>query len=340
MAKGYFKAQFEDQPGNEENITVLSSKTLYVPAISVQPSLGANPMERDDEIRNLDEPVPVIPEEYAPSYDLETRVYPDVTAFFLTAMLGQPVSTAGNGVITDPDGTTIPSGATRHVWTAPFGPSGIAPQTMEAVFAYADQGVYFKARGLATEKFGIDTPESGGARIKCGGPGLYLERTSDPVLTPVYESLAIRPFTRGDLSLDWLTGGGTVEDFSWDLENPVDVVRSLGVASRFPDVMERGEGLITCTGSIPKRVLDADDWDAVRNATGFAALARWVSETKIGATDFPYKIYLELNHAQVAGEPDPLSNKRRHGASLTFRSARNSAASTKITVVNGTNSYA
>jgi len=340
MAKGYFKAAFEDQPGNETNATVLSAKTLYVPAISVQPSLGANPMERDDEIRNLDEPVPVIPEAYAPSYDLETRVYPDVTAFFLTAMLCQPVSTAGNGVITDPDSVVIPSGVTRHVWTAPFGPSGIAPQTFEGVFAYKDQGVFFKQRGCGTEKFGIDTPESGGARLKCGGPALYMQRTSDPSLSPAYESLAIRPFTRGDLTVDWLTGGGRIEDFSFDLANPIDTVRSLGVKSKYPDAMEKGEGLIVCTGSVPKRILDQDDYDALLNSTGFAAKARWVNDTLITGS-YPYKLFLEMSNAQlVSGEVDPLTNKRRHGSSYSFRSSRNASASVTITICNATASYA
>jgi hypothetical protein len=107
-------------------------------------------MERDDEVRNVDEPLAVLTEMYDPTWELETRAYPDLLGFELATMLGDPVSTAGDGVITDPDAATIPVGATRHVFTAPYGPSGLLPKTAQRQLCYADQGVFFKAKGCGT----------------------------------------------------------------------------------------------------------------------------------------------------------------------------------------------
>jgi hypothetical protein len=53
-------------PGNETNSPTLSTKIMYEPIQSFGPKLGANPMERDDELRNQDEPLSVLSDVYAP----------------------------------------------------------------------------------------------------------------------------------------------------------------------------------------------------------------------------------------------------------------------------------
>jgi hypothetical protein len=280
------------------------------------------------------------PDSYTPTWETESRAYPDLLGFRLFELLGAPTTATGDGVITDPDSTVIPTGAYKHVWTAPFGPSGASPITTQKQLAYKDQDVFFKAKGCAVEKLDIESPEEGGVRVKASGPVLYLSRVSDPAATPSYESLATRPFTRGGLQLDWLSGGGTVEDFSLSVANPVEVVRSLGIASKFPDVMEKGEGLITFTGSIPKRQLDATDWDALLNSTGFAATATWTSDTVI-ASAYPYKLFIAMSNAQYTdGSQDELSNKRRLGATFDFKATYAGSASVTVTLVNATASYA
>ena len=340
MATGYMQERYESIPGNEVNTPTLSTKMLYSPLITANARLNPNPTNRDDENRNLDEPLPVQPGSHAPTWETESRAYPDLIGFRLKELLGNPVTTVGNGVVTDPDSVAIPTGAFRHVWTAPFGPSGASPLTSTKVLAYKDQGVFFSAKGCAVEKIDIESPEEGGVRVKSSGPALFLARVADPALTPTYESLAIRPFTRGGLSLTWLTGSGTTEDFSLSVSNPVEVVRSLGVTSKFPDVMEKGEGLITFTGSIPKRQIDADDYDALLNSTGFAATAKWVSDTTIVAS-YTYKLWVSMSNCQYTdGTPDDLSNKRRLGASFDFKATNGGAASVTVTVVNATTSYA
>lgn len=342
MPTPYVRESFEDIPGNETNSTTLSTKKVFSPLQSFAPKLGANPMERDDEVRGQDEPIPVLSDSYAPSWEYKSRAYPDLLGLRLKHILGAPTTTAGNGVITDPDSVVIPTGATRHVWTAPFGPAGVSPLTTQADVSYKDQSVFFKMRGCACSELSFDSPEEGGVVVSAQGPANYMVRVADPSLAATYEALSVRPFVRGNLTLPtWVSGSATHEDFNVQINNPVEAVRSLGIASKFPDVMEKdNEGPIVVSGSIPQRQLDIDDWDAMVNATGFAAVARWVSDSIIAST-YAYKLYISMSNCQyVGGEADELMNKRRHGASFDFKSTTPSTGSTTVTLVNATSSYA
>lgn len=340
MPLAYAQVRREATPGNEATTPTYATKVLYPPALSVTASLNPSPLMRDDEIRNIDEPLAAVPEMYAPTWAAESRLYPDTVGMLLANMLGPPVTTAGNGVITDPDSVAIPVGAYRHVWTAPFGPSGVNPQTADWRLAYRDQGIYFQLRGAATDTMAISAPESGGARVTASGPALYMARIADPALTPVYETLTVLPFMRRNLTLTWLAGSATTEDFSLSIANPVDTVRSLGVASAFPDIIEKSEGPITFTGSIPKRQIDPDDYDALLNATGFAATARFVSSVNI-VSSYPYKLYFAFTNVQyTGGGPAALANQRRLGASFDWKASTTGAAGhATISLVNATPNY-
>lgn len=341
MPSGYIRESFESIPGNEANSPTLSTKKIFPAIQSFQPKLGAKPLSRDDELRNQDEPLAVLTDAYEPSWEYKSRAYPDITGWRFKHICGDPVTTAGNGVITDPDGAVIPTGAFRHVFKAPFGPSGPSPITAQMEAAYADQGTFFRLKGAACSELSIETPEEGGATLAASGPANYMARITDPGLSPAYEALSIRPFVRGNLTLSWLAGSGTTQDFSLTAANPVEPARSLGIASKFPDIMEKSnEGPIVFSGSIPKRQLDPDDYDALLNATGFSALAKWVSESII-ASSYPYKLYLAMANCQyVDGDVDALQNQRRHGASFSWKSTTASTGSTTITLVNATASYA
>lgn len=341
MANGYVRGRFESTPGNETNSPTFSTKAIYVPLISFGTSLNPSPLSRDDELRNIDEPIQVLPDSHSPEWECETRLYPDLAGFFLKQMLGNPTTTTGNGVITDPDGTVIPTGAYKHVWTAPYGPSGASPLTSQWDVAYSDQSVYYKAKGAAASSLSIETPESGGAMLKTGGPANYLERVTNPSLTPSLEDLSVPPFLRSHLTIQtWLSGTATTEDFSVNVENPVEQVRSLGIASKFPDVMEKGDGPIVVSGSIPKRAVDTDDYDALLNATRFAVKARWLSTAVIAST-YKYSLWLEGDGAQyVSGGNNPLVNQRTIGASFDWKMTYDGAgASSTWTLVNATSSY-
>lgn len=342
MPNGYGRISYEDTPGNETNTPTLSTKKLFPPLQELSPKPGTQHMSRDDELRNQDEPLAVIAEAYNPEWEVKVRSYPDSLAFLLKLACGAPTTATGDGIITDLSSVAIPTGAYRHRWTAPFGPSGASPLTAQVDVAYSDQSVYYKAKGAAVSEFSMETPEQGGSQITAGGPALFFDRVANPSLTPSYESLSIRPFTRGNLTLPSnLTGTATTEDFSFSISNPVERVRSMSIASKWADVLEKdNEGPIVVSGEIPKRQLDADDIDALEAATGFALLARWSSDSII-ASSYPYKFHLKCDNAQyVEGEPDSLQNRRRHGHSLSWKSTTASTGSTTLEVVNATSSYA
>lgn len=341
MATGYLHGAFESTPGNEVNTPTLSTKVIYFPLITSKPDLNPDPMERDDELRNQDEPLPVLEEAHDPAFSYASRAYPDLLGFWLKAALGAPTTTAGNGVITDQDGVAVPTGAYRHVWTAPFGPAGVSPQTVQLQHSYKDQSVFYKLKGAAVEQLSITTPEKGGARLEVSGPAAYMTRQSDPALSPSYESLTVRPFTRGNLTLPSFLSGSNArfEDFTVNANVPVDMVRSLGAASKFPDVVEKGDGLIVFTGAATMRTLDQDDYDALKAATGFALTARWTNDSVI-ASAYPYKLYLVCTNAQyVGGEVDDLDSRRRHGASFSWKATYAGSASVTVQLVNATSSY-
>jgi hypothetical protein len=123
MATAYVQAAFESTPGNEINTPTLSTKTIYLPVQTGEPQLNPTLLDRNDELRGVDEPISKLPDIYDPTWGMTLRAYPDPLGFLLKNMLGAPTTTAGNGVITDPDSVAIPTGATKHVFTAPFAAS-------------------------------------------------------------------------------------------------------------------------------------------------------------------------------------------------------------------------
>ena len=341
MGLTYVRGQYEaSEVGNESTDPTKSTKTIYLPVQSFKLEYGEDQMERDDEARYRDEPIPVIRDSFAPTWSLTERAYPDTLGFLLKLGLGAPTSTAGDGVITDPDGDTIPTGATRHVWTAPFGPAGINPQTAEFTAGYDDEDIFFELRGAGLDELSLDNQATGGVKLDAKGPGTFLDRVSDPSLTPALESLAVAPFRGGDLSLDWLSGSAKLSrEFSLKFVNPIEAIRTLGVRSDFPDQVEKGDDLILFTGEVNARALDATDIDAMVDATGFAATARWIGNSVI-ASSYPYGLWFEFDNAQLTSyDIDELSNKRRHGGKLGFRASRDDAASVTVTLVNATADY-
>jgi hypothetical protein len=331
---------FESIPGAELNTPTLSTKIVYTPLINFAPTLTPSPLARDDELRGVDEPIAIIPEAYDPNWSIETRMYPDVSGFEMKAMLGPPTTTAGNGVITDPDGGVIPTGATKHVWTAPFGPTGLNPQTCQRQAAYKDESVFFKLKGCATDTLAITSPNTGGVHIVASGPALYMVRIADPALSPTYESLTIPPFMHTQLTLTWLAGSAVTEDFTVNISNPMSTVRSMAAATMFPDTVEKDAPPIIFTGSIPKRHIGTTDFDALVAATGFAAKARWQSTANVTGS-YKYAMWIEfLNCQYTGGGPAALQNARRLPASFDFKSTYSGTpGSTKVTVVNATAAY-
>lgn len=351
MPTTYARLAGETAPGTEAAAATLSTKKVFVPASEVTIGRGEQFLNRDDEMRGLSEGIPQIPETYSPTWSLQSRLYPDTIGIVLANAFGLSSTgedggthytyTAGNGVITDPDSVVIPTNAHRHVWVAPFGPSGVTPKTCQLDGSYGQENVFMVARGCMTETLSIETPESGGAQLSASGPALYADEQSDPSLTPALETMATRPMMRGGQAVvTWLSGSAVADSLDLSIALPVDPVRSLGAASKYPNVAEKGDGLVQVTGSIGVRHVDSSDLAALKAATEFAALLRWISDTMITGS-YPYKLYVSLTAAQYTeGNLDAIANRRRMGASYGFRAARNASASVTITLVNGVSSYA
>jgi hypothetical protein len=148
MANGYTHAARESTPGNETNTPTLSTKVIFEPVRSVQVQLNPKPMERDDEVRNVDEPLAVLTEAYDPTWSLESRAYPDLLGFELATMLGDPVSTAGNGVITDPDSATVPGRRDPARLHRPLRAGRPVPQDRAAAAVLRRPGRLLQGQGL------------------------------------------------------------------------------------------------------------------------------------------------------------------------------------------------
>lgn len=350
MPTGYLQEKYESVAGSETNSPTLSAKAMYPALIEYTPDPGTNPMERDDELRGSEEPLSVLPEAFDPTWSLSARAYPDHLGWRLKHILGPPVTTAGNGVITDPDGTAVPAPAYKHQWKSTDASWGklsagalANPMTTQMIAAYKDQGVFVKVKGAACEALGFDNRETGGVLLTASGPALFLDDTiSDPALTPAFESPATTPFIRGGLSLPtWLTGSGTKDDFDLAIAAPVERVRSMGSGSKWADIMEVGDGLVLFTGSVGLHQLDPQDVAALRASSGFPIKAKWLSETVIGG-GYKHAFWVEGVNAQyVAGGPGALANTRRIGGSFNFKlTTAGTGVATTLTLVNATPSYA
>lgn len=342
MPKGYLRERFESTPGFEGAEPTLSTKTLDSPATSIENAPEPSPLERDDELRGVDEPLVVFPDEYDPTWGYSSRAYPDLLAFRLTQILGQPTTTAGDGVIEDPDENAIPEGAFRHVWEAPFGPPGPNTLTVDQILGYADESTFIHVTGSGAEELTLGSDEAGGVKVGAKGKSLFWEPISDPEITPTPESLAIQPFMRRGLKV--LTFQGTVQDlenFGVTITNPLEYGRSMGVDSGFPDLAEKGEGPVLVMLEVPKRHVRKADLEALLEAERFEVVARWLSRSLIGETEYPYALWLEGDGAQyTGGGPASLENKRRLGASYQAKlTSDGTGASSKFTLVNATESY-
>ena len=333
MATGFLNGKLEQngasdytpKSGNEATAASYGLEKFF-PVQSTKPSLAPNPMERDDELRNVDQPLLEITETYAPTWAYQSRAYPDSTGWHLANLLGRDTSN-GYAVVsgssnTDLGGTALTSTQYKHTWTAPFGPAGSIPQTAKLGWAYTDQSTYYEARGCATEQFEIDTPDTGGAQIKASGPALYLNRVANAAAitstSPTYESVSIRPFTQANLAVTYSgsnapSSPSPASGFTVQINNPV----------------------------IEKRNLTDAEWQAMRDLNVFTITATWLSSQSItGSTGAKYGLQVAINAQLVGGDIDDLDNKRRHGASYNWKAVYDGTnPAFTVTLVNATPTY-
>jgi hypothetical protein len=219
--------------------------------------------------------------------------------------------------------------------------SGSQAQTAQITAAYGDMGVWLRGQGYAVS----DLSMNAAGEVTTSLVGLVVASIADPALSPTYDAASVLPLRRGDLTLTWLTGGGTVDDFTYTLTNPLNAVRSMGIAtpSQFPDVMEFGDDPSELTGSIPKRRFSATDWAALVAGTTFSTKARWLAPGYVGDSSSRYAQWIEQAACQYTqGTPDELMSRRRWGATFNWKAFYDETAGYdfRITLVCGVSAAA
>lgn len=243
---------------------------------------------------------------------------------------GNHAATVGGEVIND----HVPAGA--HKWVFRKRDSTSA-KTARVRTNYATENVLLEGYGFGVSSMSL----SAAAEVSADLMGLFMRRlAADAVTVPAVPSSAIPPFRRGELYVSALAGGGVLSDFTLNVANPLERVASMSLdpPSDWPDKLEHGDDQVSVSGTLPKRLLTGADYDALLAATSFAMVAKWVSDTVIGATVRPYSMHWKMPAVQyVGGEQDALANRRRHGFSPDWFAAWDEAAGydVEITLVNG-----
>ncbi|MFA5801529.1 MAG: hypothetical protein WC911_03540 [Thermoleophilia bacterium] len=324
---------------------VTSSDAFYLPFQSFKPAKNSGNEDRGDEARNLADPVEGYPNEANPSWDLKERAYPNLIGPLLLLFAGQVATTAGDGIITDPDGNTIPTGAHRHVFTRS---PALVPQSISAWFA--DQShddptsanrFFGRMAGVALESLKL-SGNKGALSMDAKGKALYQKRIGDPGLTPVLPVTSLLPWSYGQMVLTWLTGGATREDFDLNFEQKLWFGSDNSRSSLFPTAVEQDKEYRQISGSVSMRSLDPTDWDAVQNATTFAALAKYASLQNIGATSYPYRMWVDMPRVSLTkGDDGTIENNPRRPYKMDFLACYDDTAAYawKITLVNGVAGY-
>lgn len=344
--QGYVNARYENIPGNETNNPTLSTKSIYFPLQEFDPNFEVTQLDRSDELRNLDFKPSNFPNVYECPFSLNTRAYPDSLGFLLGLALGFTTNytgTTGNGVITDPNSATIPTGVTKHVWTAPF-TQDAEPLTAQFLSAWQGGTIFRKHKGAAVSEIGISTEPEAGTVLQIQGEALYFDQVSNPSLTPALESIAIPPFLRKHAQLTMGLANSAAlkpDNVSFSLTNPLNPRYTFGSGSSYKDKMDRGEGFIGVTGSVTVNDITSADFNALRDGTPFTLKTAYTSTYNIGATSYPYKFFIELANAQyVSGDEQALNNSRHTGATFNFEAtADGSNPAVKLTLCNATTSY-
>lgn len=334
-AGGYVHNLVETTPNGELNPSALSSTAFYHPLTSAPWRIPVGLDDRSDELRGFADNVQPDVVSYDPQeWGAELRAYPNLLGLYLFVAHGAPVSTAGNGVITDPGGATIPVGATRHVWTA--GTTNTQVRSIQRQLVYPDQSVFIKQRGCVPETISM-TADGEVMKLSVSGHNLYTTQVADPALSPSYDALTIKPFLRSHMGqpATWLAASATQAAFGWTLTNTVSFDRTLS-GSQWPDQVDRTGVDLRLTADLQQRYLDTDDIAALIAGTNFTVKTSWAT-TQFITGSYPYKLFIEGNAIYSDLQADPLGHQVRHGASIpvTFGRSSGGTPSYTLTLVNG-----
>lgn len=244
------------------------------------------------------------------------------------ATVTSPDFVTGDTFATKPN-SFVGLGAFKYVFSKR---TGAQAQTAQITAAYGDMGVWLRGQGFGVSELSLNAAGEMTANLL----GLVCASIADPALSPTYDSQSVLPVRRGDLTLTWLSGGGTIDDFTLSLANPLQAVHSLGLAtpSFFPDIMEQSDDQVKISGTIPKRRFNATDFAALLAGTTFSATARWRTPGYVADSPSKYGLWIVMPACQLnAGTPDELYSRRRFGASYNWWAAYDETAGYDFQVV-------
>lgn len=336
MGTNFVRLAMEQAPNAEGGANAVSSVTFDVPATEFAMNPNVELLERADEMRGASGELPHLgAAKYMPELSLPTRVYPGILGALLYLATGTVVTTAGDGIITDPDSVAVEATATRHVFdwklTDP-------PKTCQITHGNKGDGLFYKGQGVGCDslEFAVD---GGVWNATAALKALYWGIISDPSITPSFETT--KPFIEGMMTLTWLANSATTKDFSFGIQTGITQGRNFSTASLFPDLLEYADDQPwpRLTGKIGKQSFDSDDWNALINGTTFAAKIKLVHTQVIAALTRKHTLWVEMPACQLVGaDIEPAKNTRRHGASYDW-AARYDTSTSKwatITLVNAT----
>lgn len=251
--------------------------------------------------------------------------YTGITATSFTGC-GSHAATTGGETIQD----NVPASANKWVFAKR---TGLNAKTAQMLLCYVANSIFFKCQGVGANSLAFAS--EGGVQTDLSA--LVYARIADPNLTPSFDTQAIPPLRRGDMTIAWLASSGTTQDFNWTITNPLNKRRTFAVSSYFPDVHEQGDDKVSLTGTIAKSTLATADIDALLAGTAFAGTIRYASPTSI-VGNCKYKLVVEMPRLQLlTGSADPIGNKRRFGGSYDWRAAWDESLGYdfRITLING-----
>lgn len=338
-AGGYVHNLVETTPNGELNPSALSSTPFYHPLTQADWNVPVLFDDRSDELRGFSDNVQPDVVGYDPqTWGANLRLYPNLFGLYMHCMHGNATYTAGNGVITDPGGVTMPASTNRHVWTA--GTTNTQVRSLQRQLVYPDQAFFIKQRGCVPEQIQVQA-DGEVMTMNVTGHNLYTAVVADPALTATYDALTVKPFLRSHMTqpATWLAASATQSAFGFTLDNPVSYDRTLS-GSQFPDVVDRTGVDLRLTVQLNTRNIDLDDFNALMAGTSFTVKASWVS-TQFITGSYPYKLFIEGNAIYSDYQAEGLQHRIRHGATIpvTFGRSSGGTPSYTITLCNGITSY-
>lgn len=337
MAGAWVQIALEQEPNTEGGTSAVSSNAFYVRCDSVKIAPKPDLLEEAGKTSGVVGPAPHLG---AGGFDPEFEIKglacrPADLGLVLGWFNGMITTTPGGTGVTDPDAAAVPAGCFKHV----IGRSEDTPKTAQLIAKDAG-GQHWIVRGAGAKEVSVGFDGSA-LSIDVSGVALYAKELVDPALTPSFE--AYGPFTRGDVTVEWLPGGAETKDFDAKFAVDLETSHGLGSGTKYPDlIVFPNEKTWELTGTITKRTISSVDRAALDAGTQFAAKVKLAHSQDIGATGRAAGAWIEMPGCQYTSEdPDDIKNVLRRETKYEWAARTLLSAGTFaiITVVNATAAY-